>query len=295
MKHITVLLHEAVDALALTPASVVVDATLGAGGHSTEIASRLGKSGVLIAIDADQIAVDAFMPQTKATVIKVCDNFSNITDILATHEITAVDAVLADLGWRTDQFLEEGRGFSFNDDTALVMTYGQTDQYLFTAYNVVNEWAEESLADVIYGYGEEKLARKIAKAIVTARAESPIVTAKQLANVITSAVGASYRRLRIHPATRTFQALRIVVNDELARLDSFITDAFALLCPGGRLAIISFHSLEDRIVKHRFRSFAHDQVGTLVTKRPIVPLQEEIIINPRARSAKLRVIQKITT
>jgi 16S rRNA (cytosine1402-N4)-methyltransferase len=173
------------------------------------------------------------------------------------------------------------------------MTYGTPTDHLFTAADIVNGWAEEDIANVIYGYGEERYARRIAKAIVAARTQKPFANAAELAQTVSSAVPAVYRRGRTNPATKTFQALRIAVNDEFAVLEQFIGAAWTVLAPGGRLAIISFHSLEDRIVKHCFRAFTHDQSGLLVTKKPITPTLEELQQNPRSRSAKLRVIQKI--
>jgi len=296
MEHITVLLQEAVDNLELNPDSIVVDATLGAGGHSRLIASKLGDKGHLIAIDADKVAVEEardITSSTKAKVSLVNQNFSELNQILASLNVTTVDAILADLGWRTDQFTNFGRGFSFNDDTALTMTFGEPLQYLFTAHDIVNDWEEESLANIIFGYGEERQSRKIARAIVTAREEAPIETALQLSTIVASAMNSPRYKQRIHPATKTFQALRIAVNDELQVLESFIKDSFVALAPSGRLAIISFHSLEDRIVKHLFRSLSHDQKGELVNKKPITPATEECQANPRARSAKLRIIQKL--
>lgn len=296
MEHITVLLKEAVDSLALTPDSIVVDATLGAGGHARAIASQLGRQGRLIGFDVDGRAVNALADLksvTTAEVTLVEKNFSQLLEVLAENEISGVNAILADLGWRTDQFTEFGRGFSFLDDTALTMTFGEPKQYAFTAHDIVNDWEEETLANIIFGYGEERQAKKIAHAIINARQETPIASAKQLAEIIAGVVRSPKHNRRIHPATKTFQALRIAVNDELQILESFIKDSFSALLPEGRLAIISFHSLEDRIVKHSFRSFAHDHLGSLVTKKPITATSEELAENPRARSAKLRIIQKI--
>lgn len=295
MQHITVLQQEAVDALALTPASVVVDATLGAGGHAKLILEHLGKDGIYVGIDADQSAIDALKGQldARATVHLIQSNFRLFENIAISLGLTEVDAVLADLGWRTDQFMTEGRGFSFTDEDGLEMTYGDAGEYAFTAKDIVNDWAESDIANVIYGYGEEHYSRRIAKAIVEYRAKQEIKTAKELAAIIAEAVPAAYRRGKINPATKSFQGLRIAVNDEFEALETFIAHAFARLKPGGRLAIISFHSLEDRIVKLAFRAYIHDQVGVLVTKKPIVASREELNVNPRARSAKLRIIEKL--
>jgi len=295
MKHITVLRAEAVSALEVRADSVVVDATLGAGGHASEILTLLGKQGTYIGLDADPTAIaETQLHLTGSAVIHLIHrNFSQLHLVLEELGIEKVDAVLADLGWRSEQFAQEGRGFSFNDTQGLLMTYGAPADHLFTAHDIVNGWAEEDIANVIYGYGEERYARRIARGIVESRAINTITTAVQLAEVVSAAVPAVYRRGRTHPATKTFQALRIAVNDEFKVLEALIAQAWSALAPGGRLAIISFHSLEDRIVKHSFRSLLHDQQGILVTKKPIVPTREEVISNPRARSAKLRVIEKI--
>jgi len=295
MKHITVLREQAIVALTVRKDSVVVDATLGAGGHASEILKLLGKKGIYIGLDADPTAVDEAKEFLKgqAKMHLIHRNFSQLHTVLEELGIEKVDAVLADLGWRSEQFAQEGRGFSFNDTQGLLMTYGAPEDHLFTAYDIVNGWAEEDIANVIFGYGEERYSRRIAKAIVAQREGAPIATAVELAEIVSQAVPAMYRRGRTNPATKTFQALRIAVNDEFLVLEQFIAQAWAALVPGGRLAIISFHSLEDRIVKHSFRSLTQDQQGVLVTKKPIIPTQEEVINNPRARSAKLRVIEKI--
>ncbi len=294
MQHITVLQHEAVDALALNPASIVVDATLGAGGHAQVILDKLSAKGTYIGIDADDLAVQhaAKELKSKAKMHLVHANFALLLNVLRSLEINEVDAILADLGWRTDQFSEMGRGFSFVDTQGLAMTYGDASEYAFTAKDIVNDWAEADIANVLYGYGEEHYSRRIAKAIVDYRVNQPIETGAVLAQIIADAVPSAYRHGRIHPATKSFQGLRIAVNDEFSVLETFITDSFTKLKPGGRLAIISFHSLEDRIVKLAFKAFTHDQKGVLVTKKPITPSSEEIKNNPRARSAKLRIIQK---
>jgi 16S rRNA (cytosine1402-N4)-methyltransferase len=295
MQHITVLQTEAVEALALHQASVVVDATLGAAGHAREIQKYLGKTGVYVGIDADQAAVDAAKVELTSlgTVHLVRGNFKDLDTILGQLGIDTVDAVLADLGWRTDQFIEKGRGFSFSDEVGLDMTYGQASDYSFTARDIVNEWAEADIANVLYGYGEEQYSRRIAKAIVSERTKAPIESAEALASIISAAVPAGYRKGRIHPATKSFQGLRIAVNDEFGVLETFIASAFNRLRSHGRLAIITFHSLEDRIVKLAFRAYTQDQKGVLVQKKPITPSKEELQKNPRSRSAKLRIIEKV--
>lgn len=292
MKHITVLKDEAVEGLALLPTDTVVDATFGGGGHGRAILEHLHKDGCYIGIDADATALeDQTFPEAMATIHLVNDNFKHITDIVRSLHIKHTDAILADLGWRMEQFSDGGKGFSFKDDEPLLMTYGDPAQYEFTAYDIVNEWEEASIADVIYGYGDERYARKIASAIVTARKTTPIATSAELVACIEGAVPKRHYQ-KVHPATKTFQALRIAVNDELGVLETFLKDSFELLEEGGRLAIITFHSLEDRVVKQTFRAWSDAGIATLMTKRPIQASEEELQKNPRARSAKLRIITK---
>ncbi|MEY2665257.1 MAG: S-adenosyl-methyltransferase MraW, rRNA (cytosine1402-N4)-methyltransferase [Candidatus Parcubacteria bacterium] len=292
MHHITVFEQEAVLGLSLTPSDVVVDATFGAGGHARTILSQLDERGTYIGIDADQSALEGHtFENTKTTIHLVNDNFRNISQILRSLHITHVDAILADLGWRMDQFTDGGKGFSFMRDEPLHMTFGDPSQYEFTAYDIVNEWEESSLADIIFGYGEERSARAIAKAIVTARKTAPLKTTNELVQCIMSAVPKRHYH-KVHPATKTFQALRIAVNDELGALEQLLKDGFQNLSAGGRMAVITFHSLEDRVVKHYFRTLKEAELATLTTKKPIIPSQEELKQNPRARSAKLRIITK---
>ena len=293
--HKTVLTDEAIDALAINDSSVVVDATLGSSGHAKRIIETLGSRGVFVGIDADLTAI------TNATEVlrgSVCilhlhnGNFRTVDSILEQLHIEHADAILADLGWRMEQFSGNGRGFSFQVDEPLLMTFGDPKDYVFTAYDIVNEWDEENIINILRGYGEERFAGRIARHIVEARAEKPIKTTFELVAVIESAVPAFYKRARIHCATRTFQALRITVNDEFVALEDFIKKSVALLTPHGRLVIITFHSIEDRIVKHLFKNLAHDHIGIVHTKKPIVASPEELQENPRARSAKLRIFEK---
>lgn len=293
--HKTVLTNEAVVALGIHDASVVVDATLGSSGHALRISNSLGTQGVFIGIDADSDAIAQGIETLKAnrctTHLRV-GNFRTIDSILKQLGIEKVDAILADLGWRMEQFSGNGKGFSFQVDEPLIMTFGDKKDYVFTAYDIVNEWDEENIVNILQGYGEERFAGRIARHIVEAREVRPIKTTFELVDVITGAVPQFYTRARIHHATRTFQALRIAVNDEFGALDEFIKKSIALLAPKGRLAIISFHSTEDRIVKHLFKNLAHDQVGAVLTKKPITATSEELQDNPRARSAKLRIFEK---
>lgn len=293
MQHITVLLHEAVEALNLQPDSTIVDATFGGGGHAREIIGHLTKDGVYIGIDADASALEAAnLPETEATVHLVHNNFSHIGEICSSLQISTVNGVLADLGWRMEQFSGSNKGFSFQNDEPLLMTYGDSVTYSFTAADIVNEWEEHVIADVLYGYAEERYARRIAKAIVQARKVKQIETTSELVTLVEQALPRAARHGKINPATKTFQALRIAVNDELGVLEQFIKTAFALLAPGGRLAIITFHSIEDRVVKHSFRELHDAGLGHRITKKPIIPTTEEVTQNPRARSAKLRIIEK---
>ncbi len=293
-KHTTVLLAEAVDALAITQDSIVVDATLGSGGHAQEIVNRLGPKGRYIGIDADPLAVKGAEGNVrgKAKIELIVGNFKDVDSLLDDKGISAADAILADLGWRMEQMSGLGKGFSFQVDEPLLMTFGDPALYDFTAYDMVNEWEEEHLIDVLQGYGEERFSRRIARGIVEARAVKPIKTTFDLVEIIKGSVPAHYRTGKINPATRTFQALRMTVNDELGVLATFLEKAVTRLKEDGRLAVITFHSLEDRVVKHTLRSFAHDQRGSLATKKPILPSREEILGNRRARSAKLRVFIK---
>jgi 16S rRNA (cytosine1402-N4)-methyltransferase len=295
MSHVTVLLDEAVAGLALSPTSVVVDVTLGSAGHARAICEQLGPRGHYIGIDADQTAVSnaqVVLQNVRPQTTVLHGNFAQLDQVLNEGGIQrgSVHAILADLGWRTEQFEAGGKGFSFRYDEPLQMTFGNPADYPFTASDIVNEWTVEQITTIIGAYGEERYARRIARAIVAARANGPIVTTRDLVAIIEGAVPVSYRHGRLHCATRTFQALRMTVNDELAALEALIEHALGYLRVGGRLAIITFHSLEDRVVKHRFRELALTGRATLLTKRPIVPQPSEIAHNPRARSAKLRII-----
>ena len=273
MSHITVLQKEAISALNLTKDSVVVDCTLGNGGHAKEILSYLGPKGTYVGIDVDGTAIESqknLKDLTKATVHLLEENFRYLHNVLQHLHIEQVDAVIADLGWRMEQFDGEAgapRGFSFNKEEPLAMTYGNPTSYAFTAYDIINDWKEEDIANVLYAYGEERYSRRIAKKIVEVREHTAICTSTELAQVIKEAVPAVYARRRIHPATKSFQALRIAVNDEFDALRELLLAGFESLRSGGRMSIISFHSLEDRIVKETFKALTRDQKGVLVTKK----------------------------
>lgn len=292
--HITVLKDEAVSALEIKPNSVVVDATLGAHGHADIILGTLAKEGTFVGIDADALAIEHAQKELvgDAEIILAVGNFKDINSILDAQRIGAVDGILADLGWRMEQFSGNGKGFSFQVDEPLIMTYGDPTLYPFTAHDIVNEWDEEHIDNILEGYGEEQFHRRIAHAIVEARTEGEIKTTTDLVQIVRSAVPAKYRNGKINPATRTFQALRIAVNDELGVLETFLKHSIGRLADNGRIAVITFHSLEDRIVKHTFRAFAHDGHGIVITKKPILPTRDEVVENPRSRSAKLRIFEK---
>jgi len=292
--HVPVLLHEAVDSLSLKPDDVVVDATLGGAGHAGAIAATLGKKGVLIGFDLDTDAISRakkVLEGARPDVHLILGNFRHLGKELERLEIPSITKALFDLGWSSYQ-LDSGRGFSFRADEPLSMTYADTPTGL-TAATIVNEWGEESIADILFGWGEEHYSRRIAKAIVARRAHKPFTTSVELAEAITAAVPPRYRHGRIHPATRTFQALRIAVNDELGALAEGLRSAWKHLAPGGRIAVITFHSIEDRMVKQMFAAWEASEEGKRVVRKPIRPAGPEISMNPRSRSAKLRVIQKL--
>ena len=293
-QHRSVLLHEATELLAIQPDDCVVDATLGGAGHALAIAGKLGKGGTLIGIDADHDAIlraKEALENVAPKVHLVEANFRDLSAQLEKLAITKVDKILFDLGWSSFQ-LDAGRGFSLKSDEPLLMTYSK-EPCALTAQTIVNEWAEESIADVIFGWGEERYSRRIAKAILERRATKPFTTARELAEAIYAAVPPRYRFGRIHPATRTFQALRIAVNDELGSLSQGLGDGWRHLAKGGRITVITFHSIEDRLVKQTFRQWEEAGEGKRITKKPLTQSPEETASNPRSRSAKLRVIQKV--
>lgn len=296
MRHVTVLLQEAVAGLLPKSGGVYVDGTLGAGGHAEEIC-RVAPKSTIIGIDADEDAIErakvrlAGMPCTLLT----SNNFNDkISEILDGFQIDEVDGVVLDLGMSSDQLDRSGRGFSFLRDEPLRMTMkSKVSDDELDAYKIINTFNEEQLATVIYGYGDEKYSRRIARAIVEARQDSPIETSGRLAEIIKRSVPFHYRNGKTHPATKTFQALRIAVNDEIERLEKTLEQAYTKLKIGGRLSVISFHSIEDRIVKRFAKDKAQQGLVKIITKKPTVPTEEEVKSNPRSRSAKLRIIEKI--
>ncbi len=292
--HTSVMVKEVIDALSLHNAEVVLDATAGEGGHSEAIL-KAEKDVCLVTLDADLRSVEITRERLekfdgRAQVFE--SNFGDIEKVFNKNGIEKIDRALFDLGWNAGQ-LESGKGLSFLRDEPLNMSYGKKPASGFTASEIVNSWDEKTLADVFYGYGEERYSRRIAKAIVDYREVRPIETTTQLVDIIRGAVPAVYRNGRIHCATRTFQALRIAVNDELGVIGRGLASAWKYLSCGGRIAVITFHSIEDRAVKRIFAALVKDDDGVLVVKKPLVPSREEVLINPRARSAKLRIIEKV--
>lgn len=291
-EHVSVMTGLVIDMLEPKKGDFVVDATAGMGGHSEALLAAAPIQ--LLALDADEAAVAATQTRLKrfgerALVVEA--NFRDLAHVLKKEKVTAINKALFDLGWNMTQ-LAAGKGFSFMHDEALNMSYGKTPASGFTAQEILNTWEESVIADALYGYGEERYSRAIAKAIVTRREIQPIETTLELVEIIRDAVPASYRHGRINPATRTFQALRIATNDELGSIQSGIMAAWEHLAPGGRIAVITFHSIEDRAVKRLFASLAEDG-GKLVVKKPLIASREEVLQNAPSRSAKLRVIEKL--
>jgi 16S rRNA (cytosine1402-N4)-methyltransferase len=324
--HKSVLLDEAVEALNLKEGMIVVDATLGGGGHSKKILEKIGSSGTLVAFDWDEEAIERFadvgcrLSNGKdgcsvgkegkitriANMVLVNESFANIGEILDSLKIKKVDAIIADFGISSDQLDDARRGLSFQVDSALDMRLDRSGS--LTAFEIVNTYGEDNLKRIIREYGDEKFASRIARAIVAKRTSAPINGTKELAELIEKAVPAAYRYGKTNPATKTFQALRIEVNGELDAIKAFIPQAIEALDSKGRLALISFHSGEDSIAKHSLREYArgcicppeipicrcgHEASIRLVTRKPVLPSEEEVALNPRARSAKLRVAEKI--
>lgn len=293
-RHVPVLLHEVIDGLHIKKDDVVIDGTLGMGGHAREILTLLDKRGVFIGIDQDGDVLaqteSELRTRAQAKIIAEQLSFEHIPSVLIKHHLTSADKVLLDLGWGSHT-LESKRGFSFMKDEPLVMTYASTvTEETLTAYDIVNTWSKDSLESIIRGWGEERHARRISEAIVAEREKSPIKTTGALASLIERVVK---RHGKTHPATQTFQALRIAVNDELGALERTLDAVTQLLSVGGRLAIITFHSIEDRLVKQYFKRIGDGVHFELITKKAIQPSREELKVNPRSRSAKLRIISKI--
>lgn len=313
--HITVLKEEAVAGLNIKPDGIYVDCTLGGAGHSASIASMLNGEGKLIAFDQDDLALanaETRLADYKDRIQLVKTNFRYIEETLLNcgvpqrDGIPQVDGVLFDLGVSSPQLDEADRGFSYNHDAPLDMRMDRTGE--LTAYEIVNRWSEQEIARILFEYGEEKFSRRIAKTIVQARAQQPIESTGQLAELVKAGIPAAARRTGGHPAKRSFQALRIAVNDELGAFEEALHKTIRCLAPGGRVSVITFHSLEDRICKQTFASYIEKctcppdfpmcvcgKTSTLklINRKPTLPSDEELDSNPRARSAKLRIAEKL--
>ena len=309
-EHISVLLNECIEGLNIVPDGIYVDCTLGGGGHSSHIVEKLNKGGTLIGIDQDANAIKAANERLKdyANVEYVRDNFSNIKNIIENLGLgqESINGFLLDLGVSSHQLNEADRGFSYNHNAPLDMRMDQRQS--LSAYVVVNEYSADKLTHIIKEYGEERWAKRIAEFIVNERKTKPIATTFDLVSVIKKAVPKGARADGPHPAKRTFQAIRIEVNNELGILESTVNDMIDLLKPKGRICIITFHSLEDRIVKNVFRNLENPCTcprdfpvcvcgkkpkAKVITRKPILPSQEELEYNHRAHSAKLRIVEKL--
>lgn len=306
-KHKSVLLNESIEALNIKKDGIYVDGTLGGGGHSYEILKRLGKDGKLIGIDRDIEAINAANARLGLfeNFYAVYDNHDNIIEILKRMNISAVDGILLDLGVSSYQLDEASRGFSYMHDARLDMRMNREDS--LSAYEVVNEYSEEALSKIFFDYGEERYSRQIAKNICKKRQEQKIETTFELVDIIKKSIPVKALNEKQHPAKRVFQAIRIEVNDELIKLKQSVIDQIMSLNPGGRLAIITFHSLEDKIVKHTYEELegrctcpkdfpvcvcGYKSYGKIVNKKAIISKKEELDENPRARSAKLRIFER---
>lgn len=305
--HTSVLLDETIEGLHIRPDGIYVDGTLGGGGHSGEIAGRL-TTGRLIGIDQDDAAIEAAekrLAPWKDRVVLVRNNYCNMPEVMNEMGIDGVDGILLDLGVSSYQLDNAERGFSYKYDTALDMRMDR--RQTLTARMILNEWPEMEIYRVIRDYGEDKFAKNIAKHVVAARQKKPIETTGELNEIIKAAIPAKMREKGGHPSKRTFQAIRIACNRELEVLENSLDTFIGLLNPGGRLCIITFHSLEDRIVKSAFRKnenpctcppefpiciCGHKSMGRVIGRRPVVPTQEEMELNSRSKSAKLRIFEK---
>jgi 16S rRNA (cytosine1402-N4)-methyltransferase len=294
--HKPVLLKEVLEYLNPQPNSNFIDCTINGGGHSLEILKRIKPEGKILGIEWDKEVIERLESSEKRkefgeNLILVNDSYSNLKDIIKKNNFYSVSGILFDLGLSSWDLEGSGRGFSFQKDEPLDMRYSR--ESILTAEEIVNRWPEEDLVGIFREYGEERRARPIAKAICAGRKRGIIKTTAELVEVIKRAVPTRFQFGRTHFATRIFQALRMAVNDELGNARKGLEAALDVIAPGGRIAVISFHSLEDRLVKHYFREKSKEEVLKILTKKPVVPAEEELMFNPRARSAKLRVVEKI--
>lgn len=311
--HIPVLLEEVIKNLNPKPNENFVDCTLGGGGHAVAILERTSPNGKLLGIDLDERAIEVAKSKIKSHKLKidrliaVCGNFKNLKKIVLQNKFSNISGILLDLGFSSLEIADPKKGFSFQIDAPLDMRYGKEGK---TAAEIVNNWPENDLIKILKEYGEERFAERIAKKICEVRRKRTIQRTLELVEIIAQVVPEKYKHQKIHFATRTFQALRIAVNDELNNLKAVLPQAVELLLPGGRLAVISFHSLEDRIVKQFFKQEStnclcpkefpvckcgHKASLKVITPKPIIPTKEEVKTNPRCRSARLRVAEKLSS
>jgi 16S rRNA (cytosine1402-N4)-methyltransferase len=306
--HIPVLLDECIEGLAIRPDGTYLDGTLGGGGHSSKILEHLGPDGRLFGIDRDQAALDASAERIQDPRFHpIYGNFHNVKQLLSERNVTKLDGALLDLGVSSPQLDDGARGFSYHEDARLDMRMDRSQP--LSAHTIVNDWPEGEIARILRDYGEENWARHIARVLCDRRKLKPVETTNDLVSIIDASIPKKFRlKDGGHPARRSFQALRIAVNDELAPLETALRDLTGLLAPGGRLCVISFHSLEDRVVKNTFKDLAYPCVcppdspmcvcgrvpqAKLVRRKPVSPSESELLRNPRARSANLRILEKL--
>lgn len=292
--HAPVLLKEVLEIFSPKSGQTYIDCTANGGGHLAAIHERIGARGKILGIDRDPDLISNLKNKFEAekNVVLTCDNYANLESIVAQHHFGPVDGILFDLGFSSYHVETAQRGFSFLKDEPLDMRYGH-DTHDLTAAHIINTWEEKAIEDILRRFGEERFARQIARGIANARRTRKITTTNELVRIITDVTPRWYGTGHLHPATRTFQALRIAVNHELENLESGISQAVKILGPSGKLAVISFHSLEDRMVKQFFKKAEQQKVVRIVTPKPITASRDEIRQNPRARSAKLRVAERI--
>lgn len=288
--HIPVLLNEILESLNPQSNENFIDCTLNGGGHTKEILKRIAPEGKVLGIEWDKEIYENIQKQNIDRLIAVNDSYANLKNIVDAKEFKNISGILFDLGMSSYQIDEQQKGFSFLKNEPLLMAYGNTGR---TAAQVVNEYSENDLEKIIEEYGEENFARKIAKKIIETRKIKPIKTTFELVEAIKQGIPPQYRNQKIHFATRTFQAIRIEVNEELKNIETVLPQSIEVLNPGGRLAIISFHSLEDRIVKNFFKDQEKQNKIKIITEKPITATEEELLNNPRARSSKLRVATRL--
>ncbi len=299
MVHIPVLQEEVIKFLDPRPGDNFVDGTCGGAGHTRELLKNISPGGKVLCLDLDGGVIESFEKKFSeerqaGRLIFVNDNFANLEKIVQENNFSPISGILLDLGMSSDQLEESDRGFSFLKDEPLLMAYSKSQiANGLTAREIVNQWPESDIEKILEDYGEERFSRKIAAEIIRSRKIKPIMTTKELVEVIARAIPKKYQYGRTNFATRTFQALRIAVNDELANLEKFLPQGINVLTRGGRLVIISFHSLEDRIVKRFFRLEAQNKEVEILTRKPVTATVQELAANPRSRSAKLRAIKKL--